>query len=1143
MGSKWVLVLVLFMFVSLQGCLSQISGCWEEERVALLQLKHFFNRPNNPYYPAAEREHKSGWPVEGERNSDCCQWKRVECNKRTGRVIRLDLQEARDWELREGYLNASLFSAFQQLQHLDLSSNSIAGFIENKGSDKVLRLSNLEHLNLGYNMFNNNIFSSLGALSSLKYLFLNDNGLKGVVNVSGLDSLYNLELLDMSNNEIGKLIFPKGLRGLKYLHLKNVSIHDDLIPFLSLVSIPFLKRLDLSYNNFSEMTTTQEYLYNFTNLEDLWLYGSSLHISVLQSIVVLTSPRELWMQTCQVNGVLGSQEYLTNFTTVERLTLDGCSLHIRHLQFIGAFTSLNFLSMRSCQLNGILDFQGSDRLLSSLGALSSLKQLFLSDNRLKGIVDVPDSLNNLEVMDMSNNEIDKFVFRKGLKLEYLYLQNISIDEGISSLLHSLASLPSLRMLDLSFNNFSDSTTTQDGSSQVHVDFTSLDTLVMQNCQLYGTPSFQDLPNLKNLKSLFMDHTSLDLGFLQKIGPMTSLETLSLSNCGLQSTLLLEDDGVIPKFLYHQQYLQFLDFSNNDLTGGFPNWLLENNTELNYLSLANNLLGGYLSIHSHMNLTTLDISNNSFQGHIPNEVAEYLPDLILLNLSRNHFDGTIPTSIGDMNSLHSLDLSYNNLSGEIPEHLAEGCTSLWDLRISNNKLRGKIFSAKFNLTKLMTLQLNGNSFTGSIPDSLSKASGLVGLYLGDNKLSGTIPSWLGNISSLKDVIMPNNHFEGPIPLEFCQFQSLRVLNLAENNLSGNLPSCFSPLSITHVHLSKNKLHGQLKEAFFYSSSLVTLDLGYNRFDGSIPTWIGRLSQLTYLILSKNNLEGDVPIQLCQLNQLRLVDLSQNNLSGYIPNCLDFTALHSSGQEVASPFCSKILLNCSRIKNNEYLSGYLMNRIEESVEFTTKTYSYSYHGKVLTYMSGVDLSCNKLTGRIPPQVGNLTGIHTLNLSHNNLTGPIPLTFSKLKQIESLDLSYNNLNGKIPPQLIELYTLSSFNVAHNNLSGRTPEIAQFNTFGENSYEGNPLLCRPPLDKNCETTRPPSPMPGPSTDKEEDNDLMDIFFMSFIGSYIIVLLGIAAVLYINPYWRRVWFYLIEKWMTSCYYFIVDNFPHRFCH
>ncbi|KAK3213092.1 hypothetical protein Dsin_017798 [Dipteronia sinensis] len=202
------------------------------------------------------------------------------------------------------------------------------------------------------------------------------------------------------------------------------------------------------------------------------------------------------------------------------------------------------------------------------------------------------------------------------------------------------------------------------------------------------------------------------------------------------------------------------------------------------------------------------------------------------------------------------------------------------------------------------------------------------------------------------------------------------------------------------------------------------------------------------------------------------------------------------------------------------------------------SYSYQGRILAYMSGIDLSCNKLTGEIPHQIGNLTRIHTLNLSYNNLTGSIPHAFSNLEQIESLDLSHNNLNGKIPPQIVELYNLAVFSVAHNNLSGKTPDrINQFGTFEESSYQGNPVLCGLPLLKSCG-----SPPMGPkaSTDNDEDINLMDmdIFYISFTVSYIAVVLAIAIVLYVNPYWRRTWFYLIETWMTSCYYFIIDHLP-----
>ncbi|KAL5861978.1 hypothetical protein ACOSQ3_003270 [Xanthoceras sorbifolium] len=118
MGSKWVWVLgvLVFMFVSLEGCL-------EEEKVALLQLKHFFNDPFS----------LRDW-VEGEKNSDCCQWKSVICSDNTSRVTELSLWNTRNRDLREWYLNASLFSTFQELESLSLENNSIIGFAENGGN-------------------------------------------------------------------------------------------------------------------------------------------------------------------------------------------------------------------------------------------------------------------------------------------------------------------------------------------------------------------------------------------------------------------------------------------------------------------------------------------------------------------------------------------------------------------------------------------------------------------------------------------------------------------------------------------------------------------------------------------------------------------------------------------------------------------------------------------------------------------------------------------------------------------------------------------------------------------------------------------------------------------------------------------------
>jgi hypothetical protein len=212
----------------------------------------------------------------------------------------------------------------------------------------------------------------------------------------------------------------------------------------------------------------------------------------------------------------------------------------------------------------------------------------------------------------------------------------------------------------------------------------------------------------------------------------------------------------------------------------------------------------------------------------------------------------------------------------------------------------------------------------------------------------------------------------------------------------------------------------------------------------------------------------------------------------------------------------------------------------VDLITKYRSDSYRGGILDLMSGLDLSCNKLTGRIPQELGELSSILALNLSYNHLTGSISQTFSNLTQLESLDLSHNNLSGKIPSELIDLYFLEVFTVAYNNLSGKLPDMkAQFGTFEKSCYEGNPFLCGQPLDNSCTREDESHPSPTKSSNASEGKWYEvdpQVFFASFIGSYIIFFLGVACLLYIHPYWQQRCFNLIEDLKYRCYYPVFDT-------
>jgi hypothetical protein len=103
-----------------------------------------------------------------------------------------------------------------------------------------------------------------------------------------------------------------------------------------------------------------------------------------------------------------------------------------------------------------------------------------------------------------------------------------------------------------------------------------------------------------------------------------------------------------------------------------------------------------------------------------------------------------------------------------------------------------------------------------------------------------------------------------------------------------------------------------------------------------------------------------VTLCGLSNLGVLDLSQNQLSGPILSC---------GQ------------------------GELSN------------------------LWGLVLWGNQLSGRIPPELGNLTELISLSLGVNPLIGDIPQELCQLSELEDLCVNHSSLSGPLPRCLMDL------------------------------------------------------------------------------------------------------------------------------
>ena len=535
-------------------------------------------------------------------------------------------------------------------------------------------------------------------------------------------------------------------------------------------------------------------------------------------------------------------------------------------------------------------------------------------------------------------------------------------------------LSRLRSLNLSISGF---------SGQIPMELLTLSKLVFLdlsgNFDLWGNPSLKlQKPSLRNL-----------------VQNLTYLKALHLSLVDISST--------IPHELANLSSLTSLFLKECELQGEFPMNIFQL-PSLQYLSVRYNpYLTGYLPEFEEASpLKMLFLAGTSFSGELPTSIGR-LDSLAELNIHSCNFTGLVPASLGHLPQLSYLDLSNNSFSGRIPSSLAN-LTQLTYLSLSFNYFDVGNLAWLGQQTKLTALNLRNMNLSGEIPSSLANMSQLSTLSLEKNQLSGQIPSWLMNLTQLTELFLEENKLEGSIPSSLFELINLQFLFLHSNYLSGTVG--FHLLSklknLTYIQLSDNRL-----SLLSYNSTNATFPkLKLIGFDGcnltEFPVFLRNQDELESLSLAGNNIHGPIPRWMWNISRETLLslDLSSNFFTGF------------DQHPVVLPWSSLLRL-CLEF-----------NMLQGPLPIPPpSTFKYSVIG-------------NKLSGKIPPLLCNMTSLRSLYLSSNNLSGKIPQCMANFsKSLLILDLGNNNFDGPILETCTVPNNLRVIDLSENQFQGQIP------------------------------------------------------------------------------------------------------------
>ncbi|KAG5870254.1 hypothetical protein JTB14_000311 [Gonioctena quinquepunctata] len=700
-----------------------------------------------------------------------------------------------------------IFSGLPKLKYIHIESNSLlalspANFKDNPSLEKLHIQSSPRLTRLEANLFDDlpkldliNITGCglnwmhprvLGRLPSLKELSLIGNKFTdaGMVGRSSRD-VPLLEILRLDHNRIGKLTEATfvDLPSLKKIHLSNNLITE--IQHGAFHRLPALRSLDMN-NNLLVRFHPRSFLHPLeSHLEELLLmYNDISDVMELRSLLD-GLPRLVFLDMSY--NRLRSIPYgaLKGHPTLEQINLGYNMLSIIHKEAFIAMPALRELKLMNNSLTDLLEtpfwnlpaLKGLDLGKNSIRKLDprffanvgSLRRMDLSNNELIFLhpeVFVPTpflehinaSHNSLKIIhpvtfrhltqlyevDLSHNSLKNLVAQLPKNIERLHLHHNEISKiSIQDLV-----LPSLRLLDLSFNSIQD---IPRGSLKGLVHLKRLH-LTSNPLQTINDLSFDGLDQLETLDLSRNRLVQIHPGSMKSLG---TLKNLNIANN--------EVNLVGPNLLTRSKNIQNIDFSGNKISEIFPG-TLDSSENVEILNMSHNLLVQIpQALYGRRKLKKLDLASNRIKN-INSTVLSSLTSLRELKLSKNFIKLLEENTFTNLQQIKNIYLDDNELEFVEPNAL-KMLPVLKSIKLDKNKI---IFlpSMAFNtLPLLQSIELQQNELKNIEPNAFNLVPHVLLLNLSYNELS-----------SIENVGLPGLNSVELLDLSFNRISRLAGANL-------------------------------------------------------------------------------------------------------------------------------------------------------------------------------------------------------------------------------------------------------------------------------------------------------------------------------------------------------------------------------